>query len=328
MTDAQGIAPVILFVDDELATAKYFQRAINTMAPVITAASVEEGKRVLDAHADTLLILVSDQRMPGEYGNELLRYSKERYPQIIRILATAYSELENTVEAINEGQIHRYLKKPLDLNTLRIELKSILELASLRKERDQLVREKLMVRHSQTTAHRIGMLSAISRTLDAASSAHAVNTYLMAALEVGARAPEADWLLMDYSELVSAEANRAGEFGEKLHIQLAWLEQHFKTSTTITGIAQLVELLGDKAQLTKTGTALIQNDLLLTEFLTSPCTASLSDSHVDWFAFIIWSARHGSAVNVSRSASGLECSLSPYTENSPTNPLEVWIEQF
>jgi two-component system probable response regulator PhcQ len=328
MTDAQGIAPVILFVDDEVATAKYFQRAINTMAPVITAGSVEEGKRALDAHADTLLILVSDQRMPGEYGNELLRYARERYPQIIRILATAYSELENTVEAINEGQIHRYLKKPLDLNTLRIELKSILELASLRKERDQLVREKLIVRHNQTVAHRIGMLSAISNTLSSKGSAYPINAYLTAAMEVGFKAPEADWLLMDYSDLVSAEAKRAGEFGKKLRARLEWLTEHFQTSTLTTGLKQLGELLGDKIRVTDAGTAIVQDELVLTEFLTSPCTASLSDSHVDWLAFIIWFAQQGGAISVSRTTLGLECSTFAYTENLQTNPLEVWIEQF
>ncbi len=328
MTDAQGMAPVILFVDDEVATAKYFQRAINTMAPVITAGSVAEGKQLLDAHADTLLILVSDQRMPGEYGNELLRYARERYPQIIRILATAYSELENTVEAINEGQIHRYLKKPLDLNTLRIELKSILELASLRKERDQLVREKLIVRHNQTIAHRIGMLSAICNTLSSTSSSYPVNAYLMAAMEVGVKAPEADWLLMDYSDLVSAEAKRAGEFGKKLRARLVWLEQHFQTSTITTGLEQLGELLGDKIRVTDSGNAIFEDELVLTEFLTSPCTASLSDPHVDWLAFIIWFAQQGGAIGVSRSALGLECSAYAYTENLPTNPLEVWIEQF
>lgn len=328
MTDVQGIAPVILFVDDEVATAKYFQRAINTMAPVITADSVAEGKRVLDTHADTLLILVSDQRMPGEYGNELLRYARERHPQIIRILATAYSELENTVEAINDGQIHRYLKKPLDLNTLRIELKSILELASLRKERDQLVREKMMVRHSQTIANRIGMLSAICSTLSSTNSTYPINTYLTAAMEVGVKAPEADWLLMDYSDLISAEAKRAGEFGKKLGARLTWLEQHFESSSLATGIEQLRELLGDKIRLTHSGTAIFQNELVLTEFLTSPCTANLSDSHVDWLAFIIWFAQQGGAIGVSRSASGLECSPYAYTENLQTHPLEVWIEQF
>ena len=145
----QAPPPAILFVDDEATAVKYFQRAIGQLAPVVTGASVEEGKALLDAHADSLAVLISDQRMPGEFGNELLRYARERYPHIVRILTTAYSELEQTVEAVNQGQIHRYIRKPWDITALRMELKQALELAGLRKERDQLVREKLVVLRSR-----------------------------------------------------------------------------------------------------------------------------------------------------------------------------------
>ena len=78
--------PAILYVDDEATALKYFQRALGTLAPIHTAASVEEGKRLLDEHADSIAVLVSDQRMPGAYGNELLVYAWDKYPHIIRIL--------------------------------------------------------------------------------------------------------------------------------------------------------------------------------------------------------------------------------------------------
>ena len=161
----QASPPAILFVDDEATAVKYFQRAIGALAPVVTGGSVEEGKALLDAHGDHLAVLVSDQRMPGEYGNELLRYARERYPHIVRILTTAYSELEHTVEAVNQGQIHRYIKKPWDITALRMELKQALEIAGLRKERDQLVREKLGVLQRQTLATRIGMVQALCASL-------------------------------------------------------------------------------------------------------------------------------------------------------------------
>jgi two-component system probable response regulator PhcQ len=45
--------------------------------PVVTGQSVQEGKAQLDAHGDSIAVLVSDQRMPGECGNELLRYARE-----------------------------------------------------------------------------------------------------------------------------------------------------------------------------------------------------------------------------------------------------------
>ena len=100
--NAEDVTPVILFVDDEPTAVKYFQRAIASLAPVITAGSVEDGIQLLDKHAASLAVLVSDQRMPGRFGNELLRYARENYPHMVRILTTAYSEIEYTVDAITE----------------------------------------------------------------------------------------------------------------------------------------------------------------------------------------------------------------------------------
>src|SRR5450830_589833 len=101
----QGL-PTILYVDDEANALKYFQRAIAPLAHVLTATSVEEGKRILDEQGGRIAVLVSDQRMPGAYGNALLSYAWDRYPHIVRILTTAYSELEYTVVAVYWGRIH------------------------------------------------------------------------------------------------------------------------------------------------------------------------------------------------------------------------------
>ena len=120
---------------------------------------------MLDAHADTICVLVSDQRMPGAYGNELLFYARERYPHIVRILSTAYSEIEHTVEAVNQGQIHRYIQKPWEITALRMALKQALELAKLRWEHAQLLREKLLIRQKQTVSNRIGSVYTLCASL-------------------------------------------------------------------------------------------------------------------------------------------------------------------
>lgn len=328
MTNAQDTSPVILFVDDEAATAKYFQRAISTLAPVATAGSVEEGKRVLDAHSETLLVLVSDQRMPGEYGNELLRYAKERYPHIIRILATAYSELENTVEAINEGQIHRYLKKPLDLNSLRIELKQVLDFAYLRKERDHLVKEKLIVQHTQVISHRIGALHTICANVSNPALIHPLDTYLRATLAVGVKAPEPNWLLMDYSDLVSAEATRSGEFGFALRNKIAELEQSNKDGSNAAAIKLLSTLLSDKLQVVSEDTAILLDKPNLIEFLGEACTQPVSAQHISWLAFLIWFGNHGGTLALTPVDTGLQCRATKYDAAQSATPLATWIEQF
>ena len=95
----------ILYVDDEAMALKYFERLVSPLAPVITAGSVEEGRAMLKAHGAEVAVLVCDQRMPGEHGNELLRHAREYYPGVVRMLTTAYSEIGDAIEAINAGEI-------------------------------------------------------------------------------------------------------------------------------------------------------------------------------------------------------------------------------
>ena len=168
--------------------------------------------------------------MPGEYGNELLRYARERYPHIVRILTTAYSELDQTVEAVNQGQIHRYIKKPWDITALRMELKQALELSGLRRERDQLVREKLMVLQKQTVASHVGMIHAICASLIGPGRFQPVETYLSGTYLAGAQNAEPDWQRLDYADLVGAESQRSGSFGHAVAMTLAKLRGAGRTA--------------------------------------------------------------------------------------------------
>ena len=82
-------ALAILYIDDEAMTLKYFDRLMNSMAPVLTASSVEAGKTILKERGDEIGVLISDQKMPGVLGNEVLEYARTHFPSVIRILTTA-----------------------------------------------------------------------------------------------------------------------------------------------------------------------------------------------------------------------------------------------
>ncbi|MBY0577754.1 MAG: response regulator [Burkholderiales bacterium] len=318
-----GTAPLILFVDDEASAVKYFQRAIDSLAPVIAAGSVEEGKRMLDQHADTLSVLVSDQRMPGGCGNELLHYARTQYPHMVRILSTAYSELEQTVEAVNQGQIHRYIQKPWEISALRMELKQALEMAALRKEHAQLLREKMMVRQMQTVSNRIGMLHTLCVSL--AGTVSPLENYLSAAAIAGIKPSEPDWLLMDYSDLVSAEAWRSGEFGYAVHGRLVEIRQ--RSLQGEDGFALLPELdcnvrvLGD-------GTAVFPGGEIFAEFLEAPSNVPVSPQHVTWLAFLIWLHELGWSLQMKKSEIGIECRLEASVQPVSPARMAAWIEQF
>jgi two-component system probable response regulator PhcQ len=322
-------APLILFVDDEATAVKYFQRAIGSLAPVVTAASVDEGIVLLDRHADTLAVLVSDQRMPGRFGNELLRYARERYPHMVRILTTAYSELEFTVEAINEGQIHRYIKKPWEISTLRMELKQALELSDLRRERDHLLHEKMLVREKQTVSNRIGLLYVLCVGVLGQPQISAMETYLAVARKIGVRAPVADWQMMDYCDLVSAEAQRGGGFARMLYDSLGVLQLRWPSFPGAVALQGLADLLDDQVVFSD-DVLLFRTPALLTEFLECESQADVSENHAIWLAFLIWVQGAGWTVQSSLTADGLECRLTP--QGDPTTaqhaPLANWIDQF
>ncbi|CAG2151811.1 hypothetical protein LMG19282_04061 [Cupriavidus campinensis] len=319
--------PAILFVDDEATAVKYFQRAIGQLAPVVTGGSVEEGKALLDAHAGSLAVLVSDQRMPGEYGNELLRYARERYPHIVRILTTAYSELDQTVEAVNQGQIHRYIKKPWDITALRMELKQALELAGLRKERDQLLREKLSVLQKQTVATRVGMVQALCASLIGPGRFQPVETYLAGTSLAGARNAEPDWQRLDYADLVGAESQRSGTFGHAVGTRLAELRGRLTGKGAADAVAVLAETLGDGAVRRDGDTVTWLAPAALGEFVGNPVGEAVSAGHADWLAVLLWIEEAGGALRLQREGDAISARAGVRTETFASDRLAVWIEQ-
>ncbi|EAR21164.1 Response regulator receiver [Nitrococcus mobilis Nb-231] len=136
----------VLYVDDEEKALKYFRRAVADEAlPVYTASSVAEALEVLEVHGEEIGVLITDQRMPGQTGVDLLRRVREDWPEIVRLLTTAYSDLDEAIEAVNRGEIFRYITKPWDIRQLRTELQQALEIHRLRLERSLLMEEKLSV---------------------------------------------------------------------------------------------------------------------------------------------------------------------------------------
>lgn len=113
--------PVLLVVDDDpqvlAALRRDFRSHYRERCTAIGAASGAEAlatARELKTRGDSLAIVISDQRMPGMSGSELLARSREVYPLARRVLLTAYSDIEAAVKAINEAHLDYYLSKPWD----------------------------------------------------------------------------------------------------------------------------------------------------------------------------------------------------------------------
>jgi two-component system probable response regulator PhcQ len=165
----------ILYVDDEEKSLKYFTRAFEDQFRIFTAANAQDGFKLLEEHKDDIGLLMTDQRMPGEKGVWLLEKARQLRPRIVRILATAYSDMEAAVAAVNTGAIYKYVTKPWDPPQLEITLKRGLEFFTVQRERDQLLREKMSVLHNMMIADRI-----VSLGLLAAGLSHHIRNSLVA----------------------------------------------------------------------------------------------------------------------------------------------------
>ncbi len=132
---------MILYVDDEEPNRVVFEQSFKRSFPVRTASSGSEALELLAGGG--ISVLVTDQRMPGMSGNELLAIAKEKYPDVIRIVITAYSDLDPILAAVNVGLVARYIVKPWKLDDLHQVLQWALSAHSMGRE-DRVVQARLI----------------------------------------------------------------------------------------------------------------------------------------------------------------------------------------
>ena len=126
----------ILIVDDEPANLRTLARLFRNEYEVFTAGSGDEALALLGQH--DVALLITDQRMPGMTGIELLKKTVPLRPRMVRIILTGYTDVDALVEAINCGQVYRYVAKPWNNEELRITVKRALEHFESYKQRNEL----------------------------------------------------------------------------------------------------------------------------------------------------------------------------------------------
>ena len=107
----------VLLVDDEPNILRAYKRHLGNVFALQTATNAEEALQLFE-NAGPFAVIVSDLRMPGKDGIQLLREVKERYPDTGRILLTGHGDFESVASAVNEGGIHQYLTKPTPADLL------------------------------------------------------------------------------------------------------------------------------------------------------------------------------------------------------------------
>lgn len=129
----------ILYVDDEVGNLVGFKSTFRQLYDIKTAVSGKEGMEILDANPD-IQIIITDQRMPEMTGVEFLSAIRDKHTEPIRILLTGYTDFSALVEAINKGQIYRYLQKPWNEDEIKVVVNQAYEIFDLRKKNKELMK--------------------------------------------------------------------------------------------------------------------------------------------------------------------------------------------
>jgi DNA-binding NtrC family response regulator len=119
--------PTLLFVDDEERIVNLLRMMFRGEYHVLTATSGKEALEILAKQR--VEVLVSDQRMPGMLGVELLAEARKRSPATMRILLTGYSDLAAIVGSVNDGEVFRFINKPWNHDEIKTIIRAAAEAA-------------------------------------------------------------------------------------------------------------------------------------------------------------------------------------------------------
>lgn len=155
----------VLYVDDEEKALKYFEKAFSDEFRILTASSAADGLKLIEQHGDDIGVLLSDQRMPGEKGIQLLERARQSRPRLVRMMVTAYADFSVTVDAVNLGSIFRYISKPIQMDDMRNTLHRAMEFYILQQEHHDLLREKLSVLQNMLVTDRVLGLGVVAAGL-------------------------------------------------------------------------------------------------------------------------------------------------------------------
>jgi len=155
----------VLLVDDEPLVLEGLRRSVSTEFAADLAEGPEEGLAKLKEDGP-YPVVVSDMRMPGMDGAEFLAEVRTVSPDSIRVMLTGHSDMEIAVRAVNEGQIFRFLTKPVTPKTLLATLRAcVAQYHAARLEKEQL---KIAIDALEQLD--LGTLTALARAIDAKSA--------------------------------------------------------------------------------------------------------------------------------------------------------------
>ena len=141
----------VLIIDDDTAIREMMKASFsNEPYTVLIASSADEALSILAQ--EPVDVVISDEKMPGMSGSELLAVVRKKYPDTIRMILTGHGNLDTAIRAINEGEIYRFFKKPCNMIDLAITVRQALQHKAVLEKNQQLQK---VVKQQNTLIHDI-----------------------------------------------------------------------------------------------------------------------------------------------------------------------------
>ena len=131
----------ILYIDDEISNLTAFKASFRRDYNIFISETIEEALEILNGNE--IQVILTDQRMPEMTGVEFLQSIITDHPEPIRILVTGYSDIQAVIDAINKGQVYKYVSKPWEKDYLKIVIDKASEVYGLRRENKELTKSLL-----------------------------------------------------------------------------------------------------------------------------------------------------------------------------------------
>ena len=128
--------PTVLIVDDEVRSLETLKRILEDDFDVKTASTVQDAEQIL--HEEWVQIILCDQRMPEITGVEFLKQVREKWPDVVRMIISGYTDSQDIISAVNDAGIYQYITKPWHPDNLILILKNASRLFDLQRQNEAL----------------------------------------------------------------------------------------------------------------------------------------------------------------------------------------------
>lgn len=156
----------ILYIDDELENLESFKIAFWMNYEIYTAPSTLEARKIINEK--DVKVVITDQRMPDETGLDFIKNIADEHPEIVYMVLTGYSDIEVVIEAINHGNIYRFMTKPWEMQEMKQSIENAIENYNLRKKNTDLLSE-LRLKNEQLKRSEYKFRNIFNSSLDSIS---------------------------------------------------------------------------------------------------------------------------------------------------------------